>query len=400
MKHLTARGAQLGVVGLVATVFVFGPATALALGVSPRAIENRALSTAPAASDGWDALDGLAPWATDHLPGRATAVQMNAWVDYNLLGQLPAPQQVGTKGAATQPIVVRGTDGYLFYGEDFTSACDTATTYEQSLKSLAELAEVIRASGRRVAFTVAPNKSSVTTKNLPRSMPRGNCAARAIERQNQLLDSMQHPLYVGVRRALADAHASGKQVYWRTDTHWTNLGAAMYAQALAAHLDPALSRRLRLKPERVTKVGDLVKLIGLSSTESVASATLSTGGTVFQDPKTANYDPMRAVYQPEKWITSPGKGLVQGRTLLLGDSFTYFALASLRPMFTHGTFFWSGTVPEGQLISEIKSSDSVVIEVVERYVTGSLYVQPPFQERVSAALGVPHIRRDVSPAGR
>jgi SGNH hydrolase-like domain, acetyltransferase AlgX len=400
MRYLTSRGAGLGVVGAVATAFVFGPAAAWALGVSPRAIENRALSPAPVASDGWDALDTLAPWATDHLPGRADAVHLNAWVDYNVLGQLPANQQLGTKGSASSPTVVRGKDGYLFYGKEFTSACDGMTRYEHSLKSVAELAEIIRASGRRVVFSIAPNKSSVTTDELPRAIPRGTCAARAIERQNELLDNLQDPLYVGIRRALDDAHASGKQVYLRTDTHWTKLGSAMYAQAVAARLDPELAGRLRLYPVRISAVGDLTKLIGLTSPELVTSVSLSSGGTVLSNPAAATAGVLKANPRPVSWVTRPSDGLVQGRTLLLGDSFTNAALASLQPLFADGRFVSVGRFPERLIVGEIESSDTVVIEVVQRDVVGHLFTQPRFHSQVAAALGVPNIARDVNPVGR
>jgi hypothetical protein len=375
-------------VSLVAAAFVFGPALAWSLGVTPKAIENRDLAPAPAAGQGWKAFDALSPWATDHLPGRAKAVHLNAWLEYNMLRQVPASQRSGPGGAASTPAVVRGKDGYLFTGKDFTNACSQAARYEQSLTSLARLAEIIEDSGRRVVFTVAPNKSSVTTDDLPRAVPRGACALRAIERQSELIDGIRHPLYVGVRKPLADAHGAGRQVFFRTDTHWTMLGGAMYAQALAARLDPELAPRLRLEPVRHTRVGDLTKLIGLTSPESVTSATLSSGATVFPGHKEAAKG-ARPAYQPESWVTRPGKGLVQGRTLLLGDSFTGAALTSLRPMFAQGRFVVFRLVPQEQLISEIRSADTVVIEVIERDIGIQVPTQAKFQSRVAAALGVP-----------
>lgn len=389
MRYLTAPRVRQAVVGLVATAFVFGPAAAWFLGVSPQAIENRALAPAPAARDGWDALDSFGPWATDHLPGRANAVHMNAWVDYNMLGQLPTTQQAGPRGKASKPRVVRGTNGYLFYGQDFVKACSSAVSYEESLNSLARLARIVQASGRRVVFTVSPNKSSVTADALPRNIPGGSCAVRGIERQNKLLDGIQDPLFVGIRRPLSDAHKSGKQVFFRTDTHWTMLGGGMYAQALAKHLDPELAQRLRWEPLQHTRVGDMTKMIGLTSTETLTTATLSSGATVFPHPKAVRKGGSRPAYEPESWVTRPGNGLIQGRTLLLGDSFTGAALASLRPMFAQGRFVVFGYVPERQLISEIRSADTVVIQVVERNVGGHLATRPQFQSRVAAALGVP-----------
>jgi len=45
-------------------------------------------------------------------------------------------------------------------------------------------------------------------------------------------------------------------------------------------------------------------------------------------------------------------------------------------------------VPESQLVSEIRSADTVVIEVVERYVVDHVGTTPRFQKQVAAALGV------------
>jgi hypothetical protein len=391
MKNRNAPKVQLAVLGLVATAFVFFPAVALSLGVAPKAIENRALAPAPDARNGWDALDAVSPWATDHLPGRSNAVHLNAWLDYNVLGQLPTRQEGSAVGAAKTPPVVRGKDGYLFYGPDFALACDQSAKFEKSLKSLAEFADLVQSSGRRVVFSVPPNKSSVAADMLPRAVPRGECAAHAIAQQNRLIDTMRHPLWVGVQKPLAEAHASGKQVFLRTDTHWTLLGGAIYAQAVAARLDPELARRLRLTPERMIKAGDMTALIGLNSSESVMSASLSSGATALPDPKKAAKDVRRRpIYEPDSWVTRPGKGLVQGRTLLLGDSFTTIgALTSLRPLFAQGTFVWVKHAPAGLVISEIRASDTVVIEVVQRTVVGHLLTQPKFQKQVAAALDVP-----------
>ena len=393
MKHRASpgvprivRGVERIAIGLAATAFVFFPAVAWTLGLSPQAIENRKLSPLPDARDGWDAMDAVSPWATDHLPARANAIHANAWLDFNVLGQLPAPQQADSNGTLKAPTVVRGTDGYLFFGQDFTTACDWTPTFEKSLNSLAALAEIIHASGRRVAFSVPPNKSSVATDELPRALPRGSCATNGIERQNQLLDNLQHPLYVGVRKPLAAAHASGKQVFLRTDTHWTTLGGAMYAQALAAKLDPELAKRMRLKPERMTKVGELTRLIGLTSTESLMSEVVSSGSTVIPSPRST----AGASYQPESWVTRPGASLIPGRTLLLGDSFTAMAgLTSLRPLFAEGRFVLLKGTPNAQLISEIRSADTVVIEVAQRLLPAHLITSMGFQKEVAAALGVP-----------
>lgn len=363
----------------VALAFVFGPPIALAAWVEPSNIDNRAQAPTPSLDKGFDALDMVGPWATDRLAGRGDAVRTKAWIDFHLLKEMPASGKV-----------VRGKDGYLYLGEDFTKACGGNAAFEKSLSSFLKLAEIIERSGRNAVFTLGPNKSSVVSENLPNAVPTGACAQRAIAHQNAVLDKFQHPEWVGVRSRLAAAQAAGQQPYARTDTHWTTGGGAIFATALAEHFGPGLANRITTKPVTITKTGDLTALLGLASTEAQPSAELSTGATVTPDPRFAQYDPMKILYGKEHWTTSPATGLVPGKSLILGDSFVYSTLGNLRPLFADGTFLWSGHVSLADILSHMKASDTVVIELVQRSVRPShMYASAAFHQKVAAALGVP-----------
>ena len=132
------------VAGAIALLFVFGPAIMYVAGERPVAFENRPLAEAPDAADGWDALDALAPWASDHLPGRQRAVRANAWLDYHVLGTLPSaagsggtpPAAAGaTNAAPSTPTVIRGKDDVLFLGEQFDLACTDRSTFRPALRT-------------------------------------------------------------------------------------------------------------------------------------------------------------------------------------------------------------------------------------------------------------------------
>jgi len=378
MPTLDGRRLLRGFSALVALVFVFGPALALAAGVRVSTVDNRRLAPPPALTKGFDALDMVGPWATDRVAGRADAVQLKAWVDYHLLGDMPASGKV-----------IRGKDGYLFLGDDFTKACANNAEFRKSIKAFLKLARIIEDSGRRAVFTVAPNKSAVVTDSLPLAVPTGNCATGALAQQNWFLEEFEHPLLVGVGPALAAAHADGRQPYPRTDTHWTSAGSAVFAQELARHLRPRLAEEITITPATTSRPGDLTNLLGLQASETQRAAELSTGGTVKPNPKYAQYDPQRVLYGEERWKTRPADGLVKGTTLILGDSFAYTALGNLRPLFAQGRFVWSGTVSAEEVIRQIDASDTVVIEVVQRGVGAKhLYTDPAFRAQVARALDV------------
>lgn len=366
---------------VVAFAFVFGPPIAMATGVTGSTIDNRRLAPPPSLAKGFDALDMLGPWATDRLAGRSNAVQAKAWVDYHVLGEMPSSGKV-----------VRGRNGYLFLSDDFTRTCANHPAFRRSLRSFLELAEIIEASGRRAVFAVAPNKSAVVTENLPGAVPTGACALMAIAQQNLILEDLKHPAWVGAGPQLIAAQAAGQQPYARTDTHWTTSGSAVFAQAVAAELRPGLARRITITPTTVTKQGDLTKLIGVNAAEAQPSAELSvTGRTVKPDPRYDQYDPQRMRYGQERWKTRPARGLVPGKSLILGDSFAYTALGNLRPLFANGTFLWTGYTGPDEIIRQIEASDTVVIEVVQRNVTSShLFARPDFQAKVARALDGGH----------
>jgi alginate O-acetyltransferase complex protein AlgJ len=363
----------------VAVVFVFGPPVALGAGMKPSTIDNRALAPAPSLDKGFDALDMVGPWATDRLAGRGQAVETKSWIDFNLLKEMPASNKV-----------VRGKDGYLFLGEDFTKGCGGSAAFERNLTSFLKLAEIIKASGRNAVFTLGPNKSSVVSDSLPKAVPKGDCALKAIAAENAVLDNFRHPLWVGVHSQLVQAQAAGKNPYSRTDTHWTTGGSAIFARSLAEQLDPGLAKRITITPTTITKAGDLTILLGLAATEDQPSAELSTGTTVTPDPSLDQFDLLKMDnYGKERWTTTPAAGLVPGKSLILGDSFAYTALGNLRPLFADGTFLWTGHVSQAEIVSQIKASDTVVVELVQRNVSaGHMYANSAFQAKVAAALGV------------
>lgn len=376
--------------GLVAALFVFGPALLFVGGVRPEAFENRPLVEAPDPGDGWDALDDVGPWATDHLPGRADGVAAKAWIDYYVLGTLP-PTQPNADQPALQgpdgpvipaPKVLRGRDGYLFLGRDFDTACTNGPAFDKSLKDLGELADVIERSGRQVVFSVVPNKSSVVTDSLPRVLPHGFCSEQGLRHQEHVLDNFDHPLYFSVREELERRYQAGREDWWKTDTHWTTSGASVYAREIAARLD--VTRPLTLQDIERPRIGDLMKLAGLSFEERAESQLLESGATV--EPRTPGASG-RGLPGADMWDSTPAEGLVPGRTVLLGDSFTVVSIDALRSLFAHGQFLSNGRgYTHDQMISQIVEADTVVLEVVQRNLAGSPLASEGFRKRLIRAL--------------
>lgn len=383
---------QRVLIGLLAGALIFGPLALWIGGVRAVAFENRPLTATPDLTQGWSALDSVPGWATDHLPGRQRAVTANAWVDFHLLGSMPrasrpVPVPGAAPGPAPLPMVVRGKDGYLFLGEDFGAACAPQAAFRRGLAALARLAEVVERSGRRVMFTVAPNKTSVTSDFLPSAAPYAHCSTSGMKAQERMLDALDdNPLAFNVRRPLVEEHLAGRATYWKTDTHWNPAGAGVYLKELVSQFAPELDERLRVTSTSVTEVGDLVKLIGLSDRETSRSVKMTGVGTPQHLPPRFRSTTAPGEYASLRWRSKPAKGLITGRTVMIGDSFTNISMPVLQPAVADGEFLWLGRVTPADMAARIAASDTVIFEVVQRVVTNTPLAAPAFRRMVEKEL--------------
>jgi hypothetical protein len=64
----------------------------------------------------------------------------------------------------------------------------------------------------------------------------------------------------------------------------------------------------------------------------------------------------------------------------------YLALESIRPLFQRGRFLWIGDRSVPTIIDEIVRADTVVIEIVQRYMPDSVLTAKKTQRRIAAAL--------------
>ena len=175
------------------------------------------------------------------------------------------------------------------------------------------------------------------------------------------------PDLLDLRGPLADAGARW-QVYWRQDTHWTGTGGTVYARQLAARLDPALARRLRLQPVEYARRGDLAQVLGIPGTERVQGVRL-----VNPDVRVVEHERGDAGVGmgSRRFTATPSTSaarVVPGRTLFLGDSFDGTVAAQLAPLFEESVFLWPDTdVPAAVLRDRVAAADRVVVMRVERF---------------------------------
>lgn len=287
------------------------------------------------------------------------------------------------------PWTTDGLNGTKFFGEEFDTACGYGDRFEPGLRRYARLARLIERSGRRVVFTVAPNKSVVRTADLVGiDVPHGRCTRIGMKQQIKALDSFADPRFIPMRRPLLALLRAGQQAYWHIDSHWTTVGHTRLAHAVAKRLDPrvAAAQRYRVRGTR-TITPDVAALIGQPHVrETAPRRRILTPVKVRTVRGSDDYHPVRMFTTDHSWRTSPARLTVRGRTAVIGDSFMYLALESIRPLFKRGRFLWIGERSLPTIIDEIVRADTVVLEIVQRYMPDSVLTAKRTQRRLARAL--------------
>jgi hypothetical protein len=323
------------------------------------------------------------PSATDRARARVVP-------DVRVLDRAPASSPgkwLGTDGNEYDygPIAVSGKKGYFYYGADFDNACSVGGPgLKEAADELAKIANIIRRSGRRVVWTMAPNKSAPLARYIRESKaPHGKCARKGMAAQTKLLRRYRSPGYLPMVDPLA---RSTHQVYWRTDPHWSTVGGSIFAKEVARVLDPKLAAIQRSRYGKEVGRGSLNILRGIYKKEKLERAFPATPVKVVQRPSDTPWGGYPDWTFDTSWDTKPAKRTWPGKTLVVGDSFSEFALESLRPLFRHGRFMWFAHVALQDVVQAIRRADTVVLEVFELYVPNSIVSTKEFQRELRQGL--------------
>lgn len=282
------------------------------------------------------------------------------------------------------PVAVAGKDGHLFFGADFDAACAQGAKFKKSMDALAKLARIIEKSGRTAVWTLGYNKSTVMQGTLVRkAFPHGSCDAKGLATQAQMVRNYRDPNYLPLANKLAK---SRRQTYFRTDPHWSSVGGAVFAKALASRLDRKLAKKQRYTYGTELWQGMLNNLRGIYAPETVRTAHPKTKVTSVSRPSSAHWDGYPSLIYDYSWKSSPARRTYPGKTLLIGDSFTMFSLHNMLPLFRNGHWMWYYHCDLDEVISEIVESDTVVIQVYQLFTAGTTITAPKFLRKLRRAL--------------
>lgn len=310
------------------------PLLLMVVGVRPENLENRGVTPVPEIDAGSLVDDGfyasISAALTDRLPLRDRAIRANTRLDDALSLTEPADP--------TQP---RGEDGWLYHPDTLASECGGPPP-ARFLRAGTQVAKAAKNAGVPFLFIVAPDKVSIypehrpaeglagllglTGDDLPGCNRRWGQALANAAASRSWLDPMADDLR-------ADLARTDEPLFYKLDTHWTDAGSLNQVEAMVEFLAPGLWDPAAVKPAApdVKPKADMAILRGEAVEESVPGYLIERPGvTVRYDRAPPGHKKDRVDVSRAESTESP---LIEGTTLLLGDSFSRHAMELLGPYF-------------------------------------------------------------------
>ena len=291
-----------------------------------------------------------------------------------------AALNAGLLRTSVEDDVVLGSEGWLYYGRTVDDYMGLGLTDEQltaAARNLALMQEYVLSRGARFVFTVAPNKNSLYPGHMPGRIPAGSGANR--ERLPALLEQ------AGVNYAdlYAPFLSRGEILYYRTDSHWTNRGAALAADTLLASLGMASDWfNAGFAPVGGHR-GDLYEMLFPAGDRTEPEAAPAFSHVTDADPNGGDAINIRTA--------SPATG---GALLCFRDSFGRALYPYLADSFA-GALFSRQSAYDLTRMDEL-GADAVIIELVERNISQLITEAPVFPAPERDAPDAPEARSGVA----
>ncbi len=299
-----------------------------------------------------EVLNEAGDYVGDHFALRQQLVTLNAYLSTGLLRTSPAED------------VIYGKNGWLYYAKTLDDYSNRATLAKSEIEdvadTVAEIQTFCESRGARFLFTIAPNKNSLYPENMP---------SRYIRRDAENNYAMLKRLLKekGVKYADLFSHISSwKEVlYLRTDSHWSNYGAAVAHDFLMGTLKLPYTK-FENKPyvTEESHLGDLYSMLYPKGTELEEQQSYDYTFSHLREPRSAE----------DILIETKNPDAENGRLVFFRDSFGNALYPFLAEDFKEAVITREMPYPLGG----VKAGDTVIIEIVERNIPNLLKYRPDF----------------------
>ncbi|HJC13918.1 alginate O-acetyltransferase AlgX-related protein [Agathobaculum sp.] len=295
-------------------------------------------------------LDDATNYIADHFALRQEMVTANAMLQTGLLATSPAED------------VIYGTDGWLYYAETLDDYQNRATLTDEEVQqiaqTIADMQAYCEARGAQFVFTIAPNKNSLYPEHMPARYLQSDSPGN-YEKLKPLLEEY------GVHYADLFTFLSEQDeiLYLKTDSHWTNRGAALAHDFLMETLGlPHTAFAQEEYTTAETHRGDLYEMLYPKGTAREAQQTYETTFSYVSEPRTAE----------DILIQTTSPAAPNGRLLLCRDSFGNALHPFLAEDFREATITRQMPYP----LEQVQAGDTVIVEIVERNLANLLKYPP------------------------
>lgn len=297
-------------------------------------------------------LDDATNYIADHFALRQEMVTANAMLQTGLLATSPAED------------VIYGTDGWLYYAETLDDYQNRATLTDEEVQqiaqTIADMQAYCEARGAQFVFTIAPNKNSLYPEHMPSRYLQSDSPGN-YEKLKPLLEEY------GVHYADLFTFLSEQDevLYLKTDSHWTNRGAALAHDFLMETLGLPHTAFAQAEYDTAeTHRGDLYEMLYPKGTAREAQQAYETTFSYVSEPRTAE----------DILIQTTSPDAPNGRLLLCRDSFGNALHPFLAEDFREATVTRQMPYP----LEQVQTGDTVIVEIVERNLANLLKYPPNF----------------------
>lgn len=160
----------------------------------------------------------LNDWISDHIGLRSFMVKANTFINTKIFNNSP------------EESIILGKNGWLYYEDTVKDYINTPTISEKDAENVAItlslLQESVNARGALFVFTIAPNKSTLYSENMPYYFAKNDAAGNMELIENAVREKNVN--YADIRNAFINDYAnSGEVLYQKQDSHWNYKGALL-----------------------------------------------------------------------------------------------------------------------------------------------------------------------------
>lgn len=263
----------------------------------------------------------------------------------------------------TQSDVIRGNYDNLFYRKTVGNYKGLSRFTEDELKTITDnltnFFDRMQESGTKCLFYIAPDKEQVYSNYMPESIRRVSSESRADQLTGYLKEHMPYP--VVYPKALFQSLQADYPLYYKTDTHWNDLGGWFAARQIKSVFTGSDESAILPAYNYYERDGmDLAGMVGLSekfSEPNAVTINFDDGLNIYKT-QTINYGNLQRFTNDDPHPEHAFKAVV------IGDSFAEYYIRSAIHDIKDILFITYGDMYLADLNAE--SPDYLIIMLVER----------------------------------